>query len=135
MRKFLISGILTGIVITIVSTIMNAIISTIWPYNLLSLEGIRSVADPVMILYFLYPWVLGFALVYAYNYIERALKGNYITKGKKFGMLTWIVVSIPSAFLVWSSMNYPIGFTINSVIGSLIYMIATGITIAWVQKK
>ena len=42
----------------------------------------------------------------------------------------WIVVDITSAFLVFSSMDYPIGFTVNSVAGSLLDTLIAGIIIA-----
>lgn len=134
-KKFLVSGILAGIVITIVSYIMSAIVGAIWPYDVLSLGGMRNATDPIMLLFFLHPWVLGFALSYAYPYVEKNLKGDNSRKGRKFGFLMWLVVSIPSAFLVYSSMNYPVGFTVSSVVGSLLYMLAAGVTIAWAQGR
>jgi hypothetical protein len=131
MAKLLVSGILAGVVITIVSFIVNATVGMVWPYNVLELGGMRAATDPMMLLFFLHPWVLGFALSYAYPYAEKSLKGD----GKAFGLLMWIVVSIPSAFLVYTSMNYPIGFTVSSVVGSLLYMLAAGMAIAWAHKK
>jgi hypothetical protein len=49
-------------------------------------------------------------------------------------LLGWVVYGIPSAFIVFSSMDYPIGFTVNSVIGSLLYMLGAGITITRLSK-
>ena len=90
----------------------------------------RSIKDPICILYFIYPWILGFALSFAYPYFDKGLEGKPITKGWKFGLLMWIVVGITSAFLVFSSMDYPIGFTVNSVVGSLLDTLIAGIIIA-----
>lgn len=50
-------------------------------------------------------------------------------EGQRFGLLMWVAVSIPQAFLVYSSMDYPVGFTIQSIVGSLVYMVAAGVTI------
>jgi hypothetical protein len=69
-------------------------------------------------------------MAFAYTYAKGSLKGNYMKKGEKFGLIMWIVVSIPSAFLVFTSMDYPIGFTVNSIVGPLIYMLAVGAVIA-----
>jgi hypothetical protein len=102
----------------------------------LNLGGMRSATtDPIMILFFVYPWVLAFAMTCVYLKIEGLLEGDWMAKGKQFGCIIWVVAGIPSAFLVWSSMNYPIGFTINSLVGSLLYMIAGGIVIAWSNNK
>jgi hypothetical protein len=54
--------------------------------------------------------------------------------GIALGLLGWIVYGIPSAFIVFSSMSYPIGFTVSSVVGSLVYMVCAGITITRLSK-
>jgi len=134
-KKFLISGILAGIVIEVLSLIISTAMQALGNYNVLALGGMRTVNDPIMALFFLYPFVLGFAMTYVYSKMEKQFKGDYVKKGKTFGLITWILAGLPSAFLVWSSMNYPIGFTISSLIGSLIYMPCAGIVIAWAHKK
>jgi hypothetical protein len=134
-KKFLISGILAGIVIEILSMIVSTAAQALGNYNVLALDGMRNVNDPITALFFVYPFVLGFAMTYVYSKMEKQLKGSYVDKGKNFGLTTWILAGLPSAFLVWSSMNYPIGFTISSLIGSLIYMPCAGIAIAWAYKK
>jgi hypothetical protein len=128
--RFLASGILGGIVILIVSMIVSFAVQAAFGFNMLMLSGMRSISDPIMALFFLHPFVLSFAMTYAYGYIKGSLKGNYMKKGEKFGLIMWIVISIPSAFLVFSSMDYPVGFTVNSIVGPLIYMLAAGIVIA-----
>ena len=132
--KFLMSGVAAGVVILVLSQAMQLIVASIMPYNVLTLAGMRSVNDPIMILFFLHPFVLGLAMAYAYQHIVGSLKGNEVSKGTSFGALMWLVVSVPSAFLVWSSMNYPIGFTVSSIIGGLLYMLAAGILIAKMSK-
>jgi len=129
-KQILVGGILAGIVIFVISWIFSWLSQTISQYNVLELAGMRAVDDPVAILFFVYPWVLGFALSYVYSYFDKALEGDSTAKGWKFGLLMWIVVSITSAFLVFGSMNYPVGFTVNSVVGPFIYMLVAGIIIA-----
>ena len=129
-KQILIGGVLAGIIIEIVDIIFNSLIQLIWAYNVFELVGMRTIDDPIMILFFVYPWILGFALAYIYSYFGKTLDGNYIAKGWKFGLLMWVVVTIPSAFLVFASMNYPVGFTVNSVIPPFIYMLVSSIVIA-----
>jgi hypothetical protein len=132
--KCLKTGILAGIAIFVVMWIVSLAAQAIFAYDVLKLDGMRAVTDPIMILFFVYPWVLAFAMTCVYLKIERLLEGDWMAKGKQFGCIIWIVAGIPSAFLIWSSMNYPIGFTISSLVGSLLYMIAGGIVIAWSSK-
>ena len=42
----------------------------------------------------------------------------------------WLVAGLPSAWIVFSSMNYPVGFTINSVVAGAVYFVLAGITLA-----
>jgi len=129
-KQILVGGVLSGAGILAVSWIFSWLTQTIWQYNVMELAGMRSIDDPICIMYFVYPWVLGFALSFAYPYFDKVLEGKSITKGWKFGLLMWIVVGITSAFLVFSSMDYPIGFTVNSVFGSLLDTFVAGIIIA-----
>ncbi len=130
LKQILIGGILAGLLIEVISMAISWLAQSIWDYDVLKLAGMRTINDPVSILFFIYPWVLGFALVCVYSYFEKALEGNYVAKGCKFGLLMWVVVSISSAFLVFASMDYPIGFTVNSLFGPLIYMLVAGVVIA-----
>jgi len=106
----------------------------LFDYNVLTLAGMRSVNDPVSMLFFVYPFVVGLAMAILHDFAKKSFTGTAIRKGIVLGLLGWIVYGIPSAFIVFSSMNYPIGFTVNSVIGSLVYMLGAGITITKLSK-
>lgn len=123
-KKFFISGFVSGIVMLVLSFALSAVFQSLFSFNMLSLAGMRSVNDPVMVLFFLYPFVLGFALTYLYGFVKGHFKGTISKKALGFGTLSWVVLTIPSAFLVFSSMDYPLGFYVNAVVGSLIYLIA-----------
>ena len=145
-KKFLISGFASGLVILVIMLFVSTILQSMFNYNVLELGGMRNKTDPIMALFFIHPWVLGFALSYIYIFIikkeenrkesknTKDINRAYLKNGTDFGILMWIAVSIPNVFLVFSSMDYPIGFTVNSLIGSLFYMVAAGITIAWIQN-
>lgn len=129
-KKTILAGFLAGVVISIISLTVSSLVQYLFQFNVLDLGGMRAKDDPVMLLFFLHPWVVGFAMAFVYSKLEKAISGDYIQKGLRFGLLIWLVSSIPSAFIVYSSMNYPIGFTVNSVLGTILYMTAAGIVIA-----
>lgn len=129
-KQVVVGGIVSGIVIIIIDLIFSWLTQTIWDYNVLELPGMRTTDDPIALLFFIYPWVLGFALSIVYSQLGNALEGNSTSKGIKFGFLMWIAVGITSAFLVFSSMDYPLGFTVNSVVSSLVYIPLSGIVIS-----
>ena len=133
-RTIVVSGIVAGIVVLVLSMIISTATQALFNYNVLSLAGMRSVNDPVSLLFFLHPFVVALALAILYDFTKKSFTGTPMRKGIMLGLLGWIVYGIPSAFIVFSSMDYPIGFTINSVIGSSIYMLGAGITITKLSK-
>jgi len=133
-KTVFISGIAAGIVILVLSMIVSTITQALFNYNVLALAGMRSINDPVGMLFFLYPFVVALPIAVLYGFTKRSFTGTAMRKGIVLGLLGWIVYGIPSAFIVFSSMDYPLGFTVNSVIGSLIYMLGAGITITSLSK-
>ena len=133
-KTIVISGIVAGIVILVLSMIVSTATQVLFDYNVLTLAGMRSVNDPVSMLFFLHPFVVGLAMAILYDFTKKSFTGTAIRKGIVLGLLGWVVYGIPSAFIVFSSMDYPIGFTVNSVIGSLVYMLGAGITITRLSK-
>jgi len=133
-KTIVVSGIVAGIVVLVLSMIISTATQALFNYNVMTLAGMRSVNDPVSLLFFLYPFVVALAMAILYDFTKKSFTGTAMRKGIVLGLLGWIVYGIPSAFIVFSSMDYPIGFTINSVIGSLVYMLGAGITITKLSK-
>jgi len=42
----------------------------------------------------------------------------------------WLVIGVPTAIIVFSTMDYPVGFMVNELISPFIYLIPAGIVIA-----
>jgi hypothetical protein len=133
-RRIVVSGLAAGVVVLVVSTLVSTAIQMLFDYDVLSLEGMRSTSDPISVLFFLHPFVIALGLAILYDFAKNSFTGSLVRKGIVLALLGWIVYGIPSAFIVFSSMNYPVGFTINSVFGSLVYMICAGLTIATLSK-
>lgn len=106
----------------------------IFNYDAVTLAGMRPIEDPICSLFFAYPFVLGFAMAIAFQKFKGSFKSKGLRRGQNFGIYVWLLAGLPSAFLVWSSMDYPLGFTLNSIIGSLIYLIAAGIVLEKVSS-
>jgi len=131
-KKLAASGLVSAAIIFVVSWAVDFIVRGIpsLSYNVLSLGGMRSINDPVMVLFFLQPLVLGFAFAIAYSVLGKALKGNALHKGKKFGFIVWLVAGLPSFWITFSSMDYPLGFHISSLVSPLVYFVLAGIAVA-----
>ena len=123
-----------GFVILVVSMIVSTAMQALFSYDVLSLAGMRSVNDPISMLFFLHPFVVALGLAVLYDFTRRSFTRSAMQNGIALGLLGWVVYGIPSAFIVFSSMDYPIGFTITSVVGSLLYMVCAGNTITRLSK-
>lgn len=129
-KKWFVSGIAVGIAMLIAAFIVSALIQVIFPYNVLDLAGLRSITDPLLTLFFLYPFVFGLTMAAVYQTLQPIIKGNWVRKGQQFGVMTWLLAGLPNAFIVWTSMNYPIGFHAEQFIGSFIYLVVAALVIA-----
>jgi len=133
-KKIVVSGIAAGFVILVISTLISTATQALFNYNVLDLAGMRSVNDPISILFFLHPFVVALGLATLYDYARKSFTRSAMRNGIPLGLLGWVVYGIPSAFIVFSSMSYPIGFTVSSVVGSLVFMVCAGITITRLSK-
>jgi hypothetical protein len=130
-KKFVFSGFLGGIVYWVLWGFVSFVLRPVlWPYDPLSLGGMRGVTDPFMLLFFLYPFVFSFCMALVYQLVQPALKGTSLQKGQQFGLAVWVLAVIPGFFMVLSTMNYPAGFFIENLIGGFFFVMATGIVIA-----
>ena len=134
-KRIAVSAIVAGIVVLSISMIISTAIQTLSNYNVLTLAGMRSVNDPIAILFFFHPFVVALGMAILYDFTKKSFTGSTMQNGIALGLLGWIVYGIPSAFIVFSSMDYPIGFTINSVIGPLVYMLGAGIAMTTLSKQ
>ena len=135
LKGILLSGFISGLVIFVVSMAVSVLIQLVSPYDVMALGGMRAKEDPLMLLFFLYPWVIGFALAVVYQQVSGALTGTGTQKGVRFGLLMWLLSSLPSAFIVFTSMDYPPAFTVSSIVSSLIYMPLAGAVAAKLMEK
>lgn len=134
-KEFIKAAVAAGVLIEVVSLVISWLTQSFFGYNMLSLPGMRPSSDLIGLLFFAYPFVLSFALAYAFVMLEKSFEGNYIVRGIKFGLLMWIIIAAPSSFLVFVSMNYPPGFIFNSLAGPFIYLPAGGVLMAMMLEK
>jgi hypothetical protein len=79
----------------------------------------RPATDPVLILFFLSPFVVAFVAAILYDGIEPALRGGRIRRGVVFGLLLFILLTVPNQVIISSSMYYPEGFYLAHILNGL----------------
>ena len=92
-----------------------------------------SATDPFMMLYYLYPVLLSLITTYVFSVVRGSLQGSYIEKGLMFGLLMFLLLSVTSGFIIITTMQYPVGFSLDMVLNGLISYPLLGIlyTIIW----
>jgi hypothetical protein len=131
-KKTILAIIASGFVYLIASEAFGLITQAIMPFDWTSVGGMRSFDDPIMILFFLYGFVSAIGAVVLYQFIN--LKGNTNQKGAKFGAMMWLATSVPSAFVILTTMTYPAGFFLNELVFGFFIWVLMGITIAFVLR-
>lgn len=126
--KIALAGLIAGFAVAIVSWVFQFGVQYLFPYNVLELGGMRSIDDPLMALFFMYPWVIGFTMAAVYPFFTKLVEseGN---KPLMYALIVWVLSSIPSFFIVFSTMSYPVGFYLNQLIGSFIHTVAAAYVI------
>jgi len=119
-KKFGLSWATGSVLLYITLFLVSAITMMIAPFNIFDVGGMRSATDPVMVLYYLYPVVLALITTFVFSLIRGSLHGSYIEKGLLFGMILFLLLTIVSGFIIFTSMQYPPGFYIDMILNGLI---------------
>lgn len=63
----------------------------------------RPWQDPLMMIYFAYPFILGIVLAYLWGLLRKVLKGSDPQKAMQFAKIYFIVATIPGMFISYTS--------------------------------
>ncbi|MFA6268867.1 MAG: hypothetical protein WCW13_05735 [archaeon] len=133
-KKFILAAVASGLVILIVMTLFGFITQIIAPYDIASVGGMRAFNDPLLMLFFLSPFIIGFVTTYFYIATKKSFTGNEKENAIKLGLLMYLVYTIPSEFIIITSMTYPLGFHLDNLIGGFIYLILASFIIVKILK-
>lgn len=128
MKKILISGLVAGIVLLVFS--IAALYMTILLFPSLALEyydpAFQS-GDSRSILYYIHPFVLGFALAWFWERFKGMLKGGFTMRGIEFGIIYTLVATLPAMWIIFSAMNVTLTLVLTWFIYGLIQSIIAGL--------
>jgi hypothetical protein len=132
--RLVLTIIAAAIVFFVVSAALSFLTKMFLPYDMTTIAGSRSVTNPLMMVFFLYPIVYMVGVVILYSLLN--LKWGTVERGTAYGFILWLMISLPEAYVIFTSMdNYPIGFYMDKVLFGLVAWIATGITIAYLLRE
>jgi hypothetical protein len=134
-KKFIISWVLGSVLLYSTLFLASAITMAIAPFNIFDVGGMRTATDPVMMFYYLYPVILSLITTFVFSVVRGALQGSYVEKGLMFGLLMFLLLTVTSGFIIITTMQYPVGFSINMILNGLISYPLLGILYTFIWER
>ena|SRR3989344_6534424 len=139
MKKIFLQGIIAGCAGLVMALVMNVVINFIFPGLVFEYDNpslFRPWSDPLMSLYFVYPFVLGIVLAFVFSKTRKLfVKAGYISTGIRFGGLFWFLTSIPGMLMSYSTFPVSLLMIFSWSLGSLAEIVASSIVLAKLQKE
>lgn len=134
MKKIVPTGLFVGLILFLASMTYNWLLNMFLPglAQEYTRSGIfRPWTDPLMSLYFVYPFVLGLVLTFGWNLVKLNFKGkDWIKRGWKYGIFYWIIASFPGMFISYSSFQVSLTLICSWTLGGLIESVVAGVLLA-----
>ena len=134
-KKIFIATLAGGLLLTLFEIAFGMVANAVAPYDIFAIGGMRTPDDPLMVLFLAYPFVLAFFSSLVFDTIETALDGPPLRKGISFGVILLLLVTLPSLFVIFSSMLYPPGFYIANFLTGVIGFPVLGCLFAWIWAR
>ena len=136
MKKIFWTGLAAGIAMLIINALLTPLFGVVFPalQDAYMNPVFRPWIDPVMMLFFLYPIVLGFPLAYVWVQTKGLFKSTPLKNGFDFGLIYLFVVSIPVFFINFSTFNLPFSMIMSWVIMGVINGFVAGLVLAKLNK-
>lgn len=136
MKKILLPGLLAGLINLVlgmgVSYLFMMIPSITADYNNPAL--VRPFEDPLMMAFFLYPFLLAIILAWVWSKVKTLLKGTAFKKGLKFGLSIFLVLTIPGMFVTYTCFPLSILTVLSWAVNGLISALVAGLIFAKLNK-
>ena len=107
MKKNLGLGLLAGVGILIIEMLATQLAGLFVPGYLTEIQNgqiFRPWTDPLMMLFFVYPFLIGVIFAWFWNFIKKIVKGKTaLEKGFNFAVIYFALATIPGMFITLSS--------------------------------
>ena len=136
MKKIFWTGLAAGIAMVIVNAVLSPLLSAMFPLLKEAYMNpvFRPWSDPIMMLFYLYPIVLGFALAWVWDKTKQLFGKNACKNGVNFGIIYFCVAGIPAFLINFSSFNLPFLMILSWTIMGLIDGLVAGCVLAKLNK-
>ncbi len=134
MKKIISYGLLAGVAMLVAGMALSQAFNFILP----SLKAeyaaglMRPWSDPIMSLYFLYPFVFGLAAAWVWSRIKSVVSGQTPwQKAWRFTFAAWIVFNIPGMLMSYATFPISLLMVVTWSLSSLVQSLVAG----WIYAK
>ena len=110
MKKVVTSGFVAGLLILVVSLVLTPFYNFIFPSlteEYVNVNLFRPWSDPLMSLYFFYPFLLGIVLSWVWQKTKKVIEGKTpLEKAKSFGFSYFLIAGLPGMFITYSVFQF-----------------------------
>lgn len=99
-------GLLAGLAILVLGVVFNFVLEALIPSLANEYQNsalMRPWTDPLMIIFFAYPFILGIVASYFWNLLVKNFSGNAINKAFQFARTYFIIATIPGMFISYTT--------------------------------
>jgi hypothetical protein len=125
MKKVIGPGLLLGVIMLVLGMIVNYFFMLISAVRADYYSGfMRSWQDPLMMAFFLYPFILGLVFAWLWAKTKSSFKGTTFWRGCYFGWLLFFLTTVPGMWITYTSFNLSfltiLGWTVSGLINAKI---------------
>jgi hypothetical protein len=137
MKNFVVVGLIAGVVMFVVSLVFGPICQVVFPVLKTEYQNpalFRPWSDPLMMLFFAYPFIQGIILAWIWSKIKVLFKkGKDWEKGVKFGLIYW-VLNLLGLFVTYTT--FPVSFLMVAswALSTLVSLPLAGVIYAKLMK-
>jgi hypothetical protein len=138
MKRILIPGLVAGLVMLVVAMVVGQLTTLALPSIVREYENTnlyRTWSDPIVFIYFLYPFFLGIALAWVWDRTKGVIgEGSIWVKGSRFARAFWIVSALPGILMSYCSFPISLAVALSWLLSALVQLLCAGFVYAKMNK-
>lgn len=133
LKKVLYPGIVAGLAVLVIGILHSLLVSYAFPslgQEYANTAIFRPFDDPLMILFYIHPFVLGLIIAWVWDMVKTHFKTDPWHRGFNFGAYFGVVTLIPGMLITYSSMQVSLTMIITWTAAGFLNAIVAGIILA-----
>ncbi len=128
-KKIILPGLLAGLLMLIAGMVFSFISNAIVPALMAEYQNLdifRAFDDPLMSLFFLYPFVFGLALSWAWDQVKKSFKGSAKERGLNFSLMVFFIATVPGMLISYASFQISGCMTLSWMMSGFLNVLIAG---------